>query len=166
MRAWAMTIATLLAAAPAPAQINPREADPAIWLRRIYDLYHRAEKNDALLPQSGVELVEQRASRAFGALLKRDEDCVKKSGRIYALDWDFFIDGQAWEISEVKVGATRVEGTRATVTVSFVNMKKPCVNVFSFVRENGVWKVDDIETRPKGEKPTRVAAMLRDFKDY
>jgi hypothetical protein len=45
-------------------------------------------------------------------------------------------------------------------------MKTPCVNVYYFVREDGDWKVDDIETRPKGETPTRIAQMLRDFKDY
>ena len=45
-------------------------------------------------------------------------------------------------------------------------MKTPCVNVYAFVREDGVWKVADVETRPKGEKPNSVAKMLRDFKDY
>ena len=30
----------------------------------------------------------------------------------------------------------------------------------------GEWKVDDIETRPKGEKPIRIAKLLRDSKDY
>ncbi len=166
MRAWVMTLLALLAAASAQAQVNPKEADPAAWLRQVYALYERAQKEDKLQSKASIELVEQRASKALAALFKRDEDCSKKNNEICALDWDFVIDGQDWEISKVKVGPTAIAGDKATVTVSFVNMKTPCVNVYDFVREDGVWKVDDIETRPKGEKPLRIAQLLRDFKDY
>ncbi len=160
---WAM--AAVLAASAAPAQPDLR-ADPAVWLRQIYALYQRAQNDHALDPQATTELVERRASRALAALFKRDEDCSRKSNQICALDWDFVIDGQDWEISHVKVGPLQAQGDKATVTVSFVNLKTPCVNVYDFVREDGDWKVDDIETQPKGEKPTRIAEMLRDFKDY
>jgi hypothetical protein len=153
----ALAVVALTAQGPAHAQVNPREADPAVWLRQVYDLYHRAEKTDALLPKSADELFQKRASRSLAALFKREQG---------ALDWDFVIDGQAWEISQVKVGAMQVAGDKATVTVSFVNLRTPCVNVYYFVREAGEWKVDDIETRPKGEKPIRIAKLLRDSKDY
>jgi Protein of unknown function (DUF3828) len=155
-----------LAATAVAAQVDAR-AEPAVWLKQIYAAYQRAQGSDNKLSADvSTDLVERRASRALAALFKRDADCSRKSNEICALDWDFVIDGQDWEISQVKVGATAVAGAKATVTVSFINMKTPCVNVYYFVRENGDWKVDDIETRPKGEKPTRIAQMLRDFKDY
>ena len=166
MRAWVTTMLALLAAGPGFAQVNPHETDPAVWLRQIYGLYQRAQKDEKLQAQATTHLVERRASRALAALFKRDAECSTKSNQVCALDWDFVIDGQDFELSQVKVGAAQVSGDKATVTASFVNMKTPCVNVFYFVREDGVWKVDDIETRPKGQKPTRIAAMLRDFKDY
>ena len=165
MRAWIMTVMALLTAGPSLAQMNPRESDPALWLRQVYALYERAQKDEKLQNQATTKLVEKRASRALAALFKRDEACSSK-GQVCALDWDFVIDGQDFEISRVKVGATQISGDKASVTASFVNMKTPCVNVYYFVREDGVWKVDDIETRPKGQKPTRIARMLRDFKDY
>ena len=165
MRAWVTTMLALLAAGPGFAQVNRQEADPAVWLRQIYALYQRAQKDEKLQTQATTHLVEQRASRALAALFKRDEACSSK-GQVCALDWDFVIDGQDFELSQVKVGAAQVSGDKATVTASFVNLKTSCVNVYYFVREDGVWKVDDIETRPKGQKPTRIAAMLRDFKDY
>lgn len=164
MRIFGAPVAFLLASGLGAARAE--EADPAAWLRQVYAIYQHAQKDDALKSHASYKLVERRASRAFAALFKRNEDCEKKSHEICALDWDFVIDGQDWELSEVNVGSTRIAGDKATVTVSFKNVKTPCVNVYYFVRENGAWKVDDVETRPKGEKPTRIANMLRDFKDY
>lgn len=57
------------------------------------------------------------------------------TGEICALDWDFVIDGQAWKLSQVKIGATVGAGDKATVTVSFRNEGDACENVYFFVRE-------------------------------
>jgi hypothetical protein len=168
-RNWALA-ATLGAglfwgAAPARAQVNPREPDPAAWLRQVYDLYHRSEKSDAVLEQGGDDLVGKRASKSFAALLRKDNDCATKSQEICALDWDYVIDGQAWTLSNVKVGPLVVAGDKATVTVRFRNFKTACVNVFDFVREDGQWKVDDVETKSGADAPVRIAKILRDY-DY
>jgi hypothetical protein len=92
-------------------------------------------------------------------------DCEIASEGICAIDWDFVIDGQDYHLSNVNVAATVAAGDNSTVTVRFKNFKTPCVNVYYFVREGGVWKVDDIETRQGAEAPIRMAKMLRDF-DY
>ncbi len=44
-------------AAPAQAQVNMREPDPAVWLRQVYDLYQRAEKSPALQERATFRLV-------------------------------------------------------------------------------------------------------------
>ena len=72
------------------------------------------------------------------------------------------VDGQDWRLSNVKVGALRAAGDKATVT--FTNFR-PCVNVYDFVREDGEWKVDDIERICQGEQPVRIAKLFRDY-DY
>jgi hypothetical protein len=149
--------------APARAQVNAREPDPAVWLRAIYDLYHRMEKSADPAGQPTYELVEQRASKSLAALFKRNKDCETKSNEICALDWDFVIDGQDWTLSNVNVGPAVVAGDKATVTVRFRNFKTPCVNVYSFVREDGLWKVDNIEVRQGAGAPVRIAKMLKDF---
>jgi hypothetical protein len=161
--AAAVAAGLLAAIAPARAQVNPREPDPTVWLRQIYDLYHRMEKSSDPDAQPTYELVELRASKALAALFKKNKDCETKSNEICALDWDFVIDGQDYQLSNVNVGATVVAGDKATVTVKFKNMKTPCVNVYSFVREGGEWKVDDIETRQGAEAPIRIAKMLREY---
>ena len=160
-----LAVALIASVAPAVAQVNPREPDPAVWLRQIYDSYHRAEAPEALDKlASATEVVGARASKLLAALFKRDADCETRSNEICALDWDFVVDGQDWRLSNVKVGALSVAGDKATVTVTFRNFR-PCVNVYDFVREDGQWKVDDIETRCKGEAPVRIAKLLRDY-DY
>ena len=129
------------------AQVNAREPDPAVWLRQVYDLYHRAEKSRELDIPSSTELFAKRASKSLAALFKRNDDCEAEGKGVCALDWDFVIDGQDWTLSNVKVGPIVAAGDKATVTVTFRNFTTACVNVYDFVREDGDWKVDDIETK-------------------
>lgn len=150
---------------PVRAQVNVLEPDPSVWLRQIYDLYHREEKADTANAKASFDLVVQRASKPLAALFKKDSDCNAKGQGVCALDWDFVIDGQDWALSNVKVGPTVVAGDKATVTVSFKNMTSRCVNVYYFSREDGRWKVDDIETKTGADKPIRIAKILKDY-DY
>jgi hypothetical protein len=165
MRAGLAAAAVLAAAfAAKAAEVDPR-AEPSVWLGQIYDAYHRAEdKPDDI--GSAEEIIGKRASRALAALFKRDQDCVKTSNQICAIDWDFIINGQDWKISQVKVGPLQAAGDKATVTVTFKNMKSSNANIYHFVREGGDWKVDDIETHSAGQKTIRIAKWLKDYKDY
>ena len=165
IRTFALAALLIAAVIPARAQVNEREPDQAVWLREIYDQYHRMEKSSDPAAQPTYELVEKRASKSLAALFKRNKDCERKSYEICALDWDFVIDGQDWTLSNINVGGAVVDGDKATVTVRFRNFRTPCVNIYSFVREDGLWKVDDIEVRQGAEARVRVAKLLREF-DY
>jgi hypothetical protein len=165
LRAAALAGALLSIAAPVYAQVNAREPDPAVWLRQVYDLYHRAEHSAALEKQANTDLVVKRSSKALGALFKKDNDCVAKGDGVCALDWDFVIDGQDWRISNVNVGSPVIDGDKATVTVTFKNFKESCINVYSFVRENGAWKVGEIETKSGKDAPLKIGKLLKDY-DY
>lgn len=167
---WALaavlTGGLLMGAAPARAQAGAHAPDPAVWLRQIYALYHRAEKSSSLLNKSSVELMGKRASKSLAALFKRNADCEAKSKGVCALDWDFVIDGQDWTLSNIDVGPMVVAGDKATVTVKFRNFETACVNVYFFVREDGQWKVDDIETKSGSDAPVWIAKLLKDYADY
>ena len=163
--AAALAAGLMAGAAPARAQVNAGEPDPAVWLRQIYDLYHRAEKSRELNIPSSTELFAKRASKSLAALFKRNDACDAEGKGVCALDWDFVIDGQDWTLSNVKVGPIVAAGDKATVTVTFRNFKSACVNVYFFVREDGQWKVDDIETKNGSDAPVGIAKLLRDY-DY
>jgi hypothetical protein len=107
----------------------------------------------------------KRASKSLAALFKKNRDCEKKAKGICALDWDFIIDGQDYALSNIKVSSAVVAGNKATVTVTFRNFDETDVNVYSFVREGGQWKVDDIETTQGSQAPVRIAKLLTDY-DY
>ena len=163
--AAALAVGLMGGMASARAQVNASEPDPAVWLRQIYDLYHRHEKSSALNMPSSTQLFAKRASKSLAALFKRNDACDAKGDGVCALDWDFVIDGQDWTLSDVKVGSIAAAGDKATVTVTFKNFDAACVNIYYFVRENGAWKVDDIETKSGSEAPIGIAKLLRDY-DY
>jgi len=163
--ATGLAVALSASVAPAGAQVNAREPDPAAWLRQVYGYYHRMENADTASDQLGTKLVAARASKSFGAALKKDEDCSAKEEGVCALDWDFIIDGQEWRLSKVKVAPAVVAGDKATVAVSFTNMRKACRNIYYFVREDGEWKLDDVDTKSGVEAPLRISKLFKDY-DY
>jgi hypothetical protein len=159
-----LVLVAALMAGGAQAQVKPNEPDPVVWLKQVYDLYHRAQTNKRLENQATTALIEKRSSKALAALFKKDADCSKKEQGVCALDWDFVIDGQDYKISNVQVAPATITGDKATVVVTFVNMTSKCRNVYSFVKEDGSWKVDDIEAKSGDDAPVSIAAMIRDFK--
>jgi len=165
MRAAGLAGGLLAATAPALAQVNAREPDPAVWLRQVYDLYRRAEKTPSLEKQANDSLIVKRASRSLAALFKKNDECEAEQKGVCALDWDFVVDGQDDKLSNIKVGAPVVAGEKATVEVMFMNFSTPCANVYYFVREDGQWKVEDIETKAGSDAPVRIAKLLSDY-DY
>jgi hypothetical protein len=165
MRAAALAGGLVAATAPVLAQVNAREPDPAVWLRQVYDLYHRAEKTPSLEKQATDSLIVKRASRSLAALFKKNVECEAEQKGVCALDWDFVVDGQDVKLANVKVGAPVVAGKKATVEVMFTNFGTPCANVYYFVREGGQWKVEDIETKAGSDAPVRIAKLLSDY-DY
>lgn len=155
----------LLGAPSALAQVNAREPDPAVWLRQVYDLYQRAEKEPALENDANDRVIVHRASRSLAALFKKNDDCEAEQKGVCALDWDFVIDGQDDELSNVQVGDAVIANDKATVTVKFTNFTTACVNVYHFVREDGAWKVEDVETTQGSDAPVSIAKLLKDY-DY
>ncbi|MBN9062534.1 MAG: DUF3828 domain-containing protein [Rhizobiales bacterium] len=160
----ALLAAALLAGSGARAQVNMNEPDPSVWLKSVYDLYQRAETNTKLMREANYRLIVKRAAKPLAALFRRNDACEKKSGGICALDWDLIVNGQDSQLTDISVGAAAITGDKATVTATFKNMGAENRNTYFFVRENGVWKVEDVETRTGKEAPLRIARLLRDHK--
>jgi len=73
-------------------------------------------------------------------------DSEKANGEVGAIDFDPVIAGQDFEITKFAVGATEVDGNAAKVTVTFDNFETPETLIYSLVKEDDTWKVDDIES--------------------
>ncbi|MGL4494767.1 MAG: hypothetical protein ACRCUX_03070 [Beijerinckiaceae bacterium] len=153
----------LALAQPAPAHgVNPKEPDPAVWVRSIYDLYKRAEKDDKLMRHANYGLVQKRAARPLWLLFRKDDACMKKNGGApCAFDADFIINGQDYELSDVQISPAEISGEKAKVTAKFKNFKQDNTNTFFFVKQGDNWRVSEVTMQTGKEKPSKLTDMFK-----
>ncbi|OOG67654.1 hypothetical protein BLJAPNOD_02558 [Ensifer sp. M14] len=73
-------------------------------------------------------------------------DAQKSQGEVGAIGFDPVINGQDWDIADLRVGKTEISGQAAVVTVRFENFSTPVTLRYSLIDEDGNWQVDDIES--------------------
>jgi hypothetical protein len=66
-------------------------------------------------------------------------------GEVGRIDWDVFVDGQDWQLTELKIVPVSKEATRAEVRATFKNFDEPRDLLYSLVLEDGHWRIDDIQ---------------------
>lgn len=82
-------------------------------------------------------------SDALNALFEADEERTAP-GELGALDFDPYINGQDYQISDLEIGEPAIEGDRATVLVTFDNFDQPNEITYDLVNEHGGWRIDDV----------------------
>ncbi len=83
-------------------------------------------------------------------------DLVKLWRRAKQVDADFFIQGQDFEIADLKVGNAAITGDKATLDAAFTNFKTPMKLTYSLAKSADGWRISDA----KSGKDT-LRAMLR-----
>ena len=92
------------------------------------------------------------------ALYAADAEATPE-GEIGALDFDPFVDGQDFELTDFEIGAPGIAGDYASADVTFNNMGRPTTLAYEFVKENGSWQIDDVvSTNP--DNPYRLSDIL------
>ena len=81
-------------------------------------------------------------SKALNALF--DKDAKEADGEVGRLDFDPYIDGQDYQITELQIGEPYLVGGKAVVRVNFENMGTPEELGYLLVKEGGGWKIDDV----------------------
>ena len=84
-------------------------------------------------------------SKELNALFDRDQK--EANGEVGRIDFDPYVDGQDYEISNLKIGTPTITGDKATVEVTFKNMDMEEDMVFALVKEDGGWKIDDVKSK-------------------
>ena len=120
---------TGLSAGPAAAQ---DDADPVALITAIYKSY----KTD----QPGLE---QMYSRRLQALIDKDASETPE-GMVGRIDWDVFVDGQDWQLRDLKIALVSRTDSAAQVRATFLNFDKRCDMLFDLVLEDGHWRIDEI----------------------
>lgn len=97
-------------------------------------------------------------SQALQALYDHDAE-ITPEGEIGVIEFDPFINGQDYAISNLVIGTPSITDDSATVAVSFDNFDQPMVLTYDLVREDGGWKIDDVAS-DEGEYPYRLTEIF------
>ncbi len=146
----AFMIAIGLGAAPAWAQID---RDPVVLITAIYKTY---QDNTPALGGGAEPGLPHIYSRRLQALVDKDEKETPE-GMVGRIDWDVIVDGQDWQLSELKIALVSKSATRAEVRATFKNFDTPNDMLFDLVREDGHWRIDDIQ---KTLKPRWIMSKI------
>ena len=129
-------LAVVLSAASPPAGVD---GDPVALLTAIYKTYTDIGPGEDGVPElSGVY------SKRLQALIDKDEKETPE-GDVGRIDWDLFVDGQDWQLTDLKIVPGLKEATRAEVRgrPSRISMNRATFD--TLVLENGHWRIDDIQ---------------------
>lgn len=102
--------------------------------------------------------LDEYASERLTALVHSYDEAEGGEDR---LGFDWWIDGQDWELSEVRVTQVEDASDRRTVIARFANFGRVSVNRFHFVRAHGRWFLDDVVNTSGGAGWT-LSALLRE----
>jgi hypothetical protein len=115
------------------------DGDPVALLTAIYKSY-----TDIGPGENGVPGLPGVYSKRLQALIDKDEKETPE-GDVGRIDWDLFVDGQDWQLTELKIVPGLKEATRAEVRATFKNFGEPRDILYTLVLEDGHWRIDDIQ---------------------
>lgn len=144
-----LCIASLLLASATAAQDDPD--------RIVADIYEAYSGHGLGISPTDPANRDMFSARLQG-LLEKEEALVERDG-LGALDFDVFVDGQDFDVSDVRVDAPEFAGEAASVTVSLLNFGEPRRLRFLFVEEGGRWRIDDIVSA-RADAPWTLTALL------
>ena len=139
---WRFLLILLLILPDAAAQ-SPHDADPVQLITAIYRTY----------TLDNTPVVPDVYSRRLQALIDTDAKNTPP-GDAGTIDWDVFIDGNNWELSNLRIALVARSDSAATVQASFDNFGKSRKQLFALIREQGEWRIDDISSMRKGARWT------------
>ncbi len=131
-----------LAAAAATRPAFAAEPSAQDFLAGIYA--HYKGKNAKGLPVTAKGAPARYFTPELAGLIEADAKAAATRKEVGALDGDPFIDGQDFEISDVKIDVKDSAPDKATGTVTFKNFGKDTTVTLDLVKLKQGWRVDDI----------------------
>ena len=134
-----------IVSAPALAQF----ATPDAVVRELYAFYGVGQNQKSGFPTDQATL-----KRFFDARLLHAWNRAHRGPNGEAdLDYDYFIQGQDWALTPVKVSRQAATSDKATVRAAFKNFSKTVVVDYDLVRNPDGWRIDD--ARAEGDASLR-----------
>ncbi len=86
-------------------------------------------------------------------------DLKEAKGDVGRLDFDPYIDGQDYTITNLKIGDAQIDGKTAKVEVTFKNFDSSEDLMYTLVDEADGWKIDDVVSSNK-DYPYSLKAIM------
>jgi len=137
MRRLCLILIAIALGAASP--LGDADSDPESLITAIYQTY-----TDIAPGEEGVPNVEGVYSKRLQALLDKDAKETPE-GEVGRIDWDLFVDGQDWQLTELKIGPVSQDATQAEVRATFKNFGEPRDILYTLVLEDGYWRINDIQ---------------------
>jgi hypothetical protein len=87
------------------------------------------------------------------------KDLKEADSDVGRLDFDPYIDGQDYVVTDLKYGEPTITGDTAKVEVTFKNMDSPEDLMFTLVKEADGWKIDNVVSS-SNEYPYDLKAIM------
>jgi hypothetical protein len=128
----------VFSALPASAA-EPRISDPLTFVTGVYQQFVKAQSthNDYNPPED-----------IFTARLNKlvQGDRKRAKGEVGCLDFDFWVNGQDWTLTNLSVANGTMDKDQWTVVAKFRNLGSPEEIHFDFRRVEGRWLLDDVQS--------------------
>jgi hypothetical protein len=144
----------LIALGGAPATAAPGD-DPVTLIAAIYKTY-----TDIAPGEPGTPGLASVYSKRLQALIDKDASETPE-GMVGRIDWDVFIDGQDWRLTDLDIKQVSRDAETAEVRVKFKNFGEPRNLLFDLVREGGRGETL-ADRRDRGD----AQAALGDVEDF
>ncbi len=102
------------------------DSDPVSLIKAIYKTY----EEDKAQPKHIY-------SKRLQALIDKDEKETPE-GMVGRIDWDVFVDGQDWKLTELNITLVSKSADKAQVRATFKNFDHPSNMLFDLVHEDGL----------------------------
>ena len=123
-------------------------ADPEKFVADVYKQYVAAQRT-----HKDYNAPEDIYTPRLAALFAKDKKMSK--GEVGCIEFDFWVNGQDWKLTNLNVSSQDVPGhaDQKIVVSTFGNLGTPKELHFHFVQQRGRWLLDDVDS-VKGEKWT------------
>jgi hypothetical protein len=134
------------------------EEAPDAVLNNIYEIHAKDFKSnkDQFLDGKSRKMLDKFFDKNLANLIWKD--LTTNKGEVGVIDFDLFYASQDPNIKNVKVSPAVIKGDSATDIVTFTDSGLKRTLVYNLVKENGSWKISDINYGNEG-------TLLKYFKD-
>jgi hypothetical protein len=165
-RAFFFAAACMLAATSTIPGVRVVAAQPAAadatakaFVTRIYDAYKG--KNSKGVSIESEAAIKSYFEPALAALIIKDEKDAAKRKQVPTLEFDPFVDGQEWELSDVNIAVNDAPPNKAVATVSFKNFGQPTKIVLRLVKTKSDWQIADITWERGDNGPETLRGLYK-----